>query len=46
MDVYGTNFEIYQIKINNNGMINLLLLSYLSKVNGYEIDNIRNTCPQ
>lgn len=41
MDVYGTNFEeIYEMKINNNEKENLLRkISYLSKVNEYEIDN-------
>ena len=45
MDVYGTNFEeIYQMKINNNEKENLLRkISYLSKVNEYEIDNYSET---
>ena len=45
MDVHGTNFEeIYQMKINNNEKENLLRkISYLSKVNEYEIDNYSET---
>lgn len=44
MDVHGTNFEIYEMKINNNEKENLLRkISYLSKVSEYEIDNYSET---
>lgn len=41
MDVYGTNFEgIYELRMNQREKNNLLRkISYLSKVNEYEIDN-------